>query len=231
MEGRQKRSEVWNHFRVHGEDESLAVCIHCSKTVSRGRNRRTYNTTNMNRHLQNCALRHRPQGAQVSDSSSSSSSQPSHPVQASMTSFVANKTAYGKGHPRQLLITRKIGIMMAVDMRPFTLVENEGFRDLMNTVDPRYTIPSRSVFARNVIPNVFEEVKRNLKADIERTVGGLCFTTDMWRSGQHKEFMCVTLHWIIYDERKHVSQSNLYYLSKHIYSCLQVSIIVFPAFI
>ncbi|XP_063951683.1 zinc finger BED domain-containing protein 4-like [Lytechinus pictus] len=81
------------------------------------------------------------------------------------------------------------------------MVDNVGFRDLVRALDPRYQIPSRPVFSESVIPSLYHEVKRNLKADLANTVGGISFTTDMWRSGQHTEYMCVTLHWIVFDEQ------------------------------
>jgi hypothetical protein len=33
--------------------------------------------------------------------------------------------------------------MVAIDLRPYSIVENEGFRELMRVLEPRYAIVSR----------------------------------------------------------------------------------------
>ena len=48
-------------------------------------------------------------------------------------------------------ITRAIGLFMALDMRPFSVVENEGFRNLLHLLEPRYEMPSRAHFSENVL--------------------------------------------------------------------------------
>lgn len=49
--GYKKRSPIWQHF-VEAEDEQYAICKHCKQEVSRGgKNRKTYNTTNLINHL------------------------------------------------------------------------------------------------------------------------------------------------------------------------------------
>ncbi|KAF3840009.1 hypothetical protein F7725_018726 [Dissostichus mawsoni] len=41
---------------------------------------------------------------------------------------------------------------MAKDLRPFSVVDNSGFRRLVNTLEPKYAIPSRPYFSRTVLP-------------------------------------------------------------------------------
>ncbi|KAF3842718.1 hypothetical protein F7725_001567, partial [Dissostichus mawsoni] len=48
--------------------------------------------------------------------------------------------------PRAEEITRCIGEYMARDLRPFSVVDNGGFRRLVNTLEPKYAIPSRPYF-------------------------------------------------------------------------------------
>ncbi|KAL7849613.1 hypothetical protein SRHO_G00212360 [Serrasalmus rhombeus] len=53
---------------------------------------------------------------------------------------------------RATAITRDIGVFIAADMRPFSVVENQGFRRLLHTLDPKYTIPPRTHFTRLNLP-------------------------------------------------------------------------------
>ena len=61
--------------------------------------------------------------------------------------------------PRALECTKSIGMFMAKDLRPISVVDNPGFRYIVNTLEPRYKIPSRTYFAEKVIPQLYEEVK------------------------------------------------------------------------
>ncbi|XP_041462046.1 zinc finger BED domain-containing protein 4-like [Lytechinus variegatus] len=111
------------------------------------------------------------------------------------------ESTYPHNHPRQVAISRKIALMMALDFRPFNIVENEGFRNLVQYTDPRYRMPSRPVFSMNLVPAIYCEVKMALQKDLRRTVVPFSFTTDMWR-GQSTEYMCVTLHWLVTNEER-----------------------------
>ena len=67
-------------------------------------------------------------------------------------------------------IAHAIGMMVAVDLRPYSIVENEGFRELLKILEPQYSIISRRKLTNNVIPELFSDLKeKNLK--IVRVVG------------------------------------------------------------
>ena len=44
-------------------------------------------------------------------------------------------------------ITKKVMEFMALDDQPFSVVEDIGFRRLVEHIEPRYTIPSRQYFS------------------------------------------------------------------------------------
>ncbi|KAF3851933.1 hypothetical protein F7725_005288 [Dissostichus mawsoni] len=46
---------------------------------------------------------------------------------------------------------------MAKDLRPFSVVDNSGFRRLVNTLEPKYAIPSRPYFSRTVLKSAVLE--------------------------------------------------------------------------
>ena len=48
---------------------------------------------------------------------------------------------YAFDHPRARQI-RLIGEMIAVDNEPFSIVHRDGFKHLMNSIEPQYSLPS-----------------------------------------------------------------------------------------
>ena len=59
-----------------------------------------------------------------------------------------NKSAaYKSDSARAKLITLKIGKFIVKDLHPFSVVSNEGFCELVQTLDPKYVIPSRTYFS------------------------------------------------------------------------------------
>lgn len=74
-------------------------------------------------------------------------------------------------------ITRCIGVFMAKDMRPFSVVENEGFKLLINKLEPKYTIPSRPHFSQTVMPVLYRETKSKVIETLRKAYS-VSITTD-----------------------------------------------------
>ena len=49
--------------------------------------------------------------------------------------------------------------MIACDAEPYLVVERQGFRNLIHVLNPRYKIPSREMFSKTVVPNIYEEIR------------------------------------------------------------------------
>lgn len=48
--------------------------------------------------------------------------------------------------------------MIAKDLQPLSVVENEGFTALIHELEPRYELPSRKVeVTKNMLPKLYEE--------------------------------------------------------------------------
>ena len=78
-------------------------------------------------------------------------------------------------------ITRAIGYCIGKYLKPFSIIENEGFQLLMNTLEPRYRIPSRQHFSQVVVPKLYQEV-RALVVELLRRADTVSITTDGWRT-------------------------------------------------
>lgn len=91
-------------------------------------------------------------------------------------------------------VTNAILYMIAKTNLPLSIVENEGFRYLMKTAVPLYTIPSRRTITRlmnekyDVLKNRF---KSNLKQDVSYTL-----TCDIWTDVSNQSYLGVTLHYL-----------------------------------
>jgi len=85
--------------------------------------------------------------------------------------------------------------MIAVDVQPFSCVEDEGFKELMKAMDPRYKLPSRSHLRDVVLPSQYEELKNKLYV-ILANVDFLALTTDMWTSRANEGYITITCHFV-----------------------------------
>jgi len=92
-------------------------------------------------------------------------------------------------------INKAIAHFIAIDMQPVRIVESAGFISLMNELEPRHTIPSRSTFSRNILPELYEETKVKIIKNITNT-RNIIFTFDFWTSVSVKSFLAITLHFI-----------------------------------
>ena len=96
---------------------------------------------------------------------------------------------------RAQLITKQIGTFIALDMRPFSVVENPGFQKLVNLLEPKYTIPSRTHFTNKVVPQLYDETKNLVLQDIAKATS-LSITTDGWTSRATEGFITITTHFM-----------------------------------
>jgi len=59
------------------------------------------------------------------------------------------KSKYAPTSEKHKAITKSIGVFIAKDMRPYDIVENVGFKKMVDELDSRYRIPCRTHFAEN----------------------------------------------------------------------------------
>jgi hypothetical protein len=63
-------------------------------------------------------------------------------------------------------------------MQPLSVVENEGFIELVKVLDPRYQLPSRSTITRSLLPKKYERLKDDVKLELAQ-VKHVALTTDL----------------------------------------------------
>ena len=75
-----------------------------------------------------------------------------------------------------------------------SIVEDQGFKNFVHTLDNRYEIPScRTIMSR--LPETYQSVKRKLEWQLNNTTH-IALTTDIWTSLQTKSYCCITAHYI-----------------------------------
>lgn len=81
------------------------------------------------------------------------------------------------------------------DEQAFKVVEGDGFKELVQELQPMFVIPSRVTFARDV-HNLFCREREKLMEELITTGQRVCLTTDCWTSRTQMSYMCLTTHYI-----------------------------------
>lgn len=85
-----------------------------------------------------------------------------------------------------------------MDLQPFSIVSDRGFRKLINELEPSYVIPSRPTFSESLMPAKYEEKCGKLK-DLLRITEHIMISTDSWTSVNMESYTAITAHFIIND--------------------------------
>ena len=88
--------------------------------------------------------------------------------------------------------------LITKDIQPLSVVENEGFRDLVHRLDRRYEIVSRSHLTEVLLPEKYKTEKEKLIKELEE-VDHVATTTDHWTSRANESYATMTAHYITAD--------------------------------
>lgn len=177
------KASVWIHFGFHGRsskhvDRTHAVCRHCHAKL-----KYCGNTSNMRAHLS----RFHPEAAGwVKDDRLK-------PVIPPNQRTLPDMTRLAPGSERAKKITTSISYFIAEDIRPYSVVENQGFRYMVHNLEPRYVIPSRSFFTQKSIPSLYKETKILVQMSLKFAVR-VAITCDAWTSRATVSYVTVTAH-------------------------------------
>ena len=117
-----------------------------------------------------------------------------------MKSF-ASRQIYNINDHRSKAINEKILKMMALDNQPFSIVEDDGFIDLMAHLQPQYMLPSCRYFSDTMLPQVYDSVKALVEKELVGPNGKyVSCTSDIWTCSKSKEtFISLSGHWVKLD--------------------------------
>ncbi|XP_028254439.1 zinc finger BED domain-containing protein 1-like [Parambassis ranga] len=173
------KATIWSHFGFRNDkekdklDKSKAICKVCQMEV-----KYCGNTTNLRNHM----LRHHQDLM-------------SKPSTGSQQMKLKQTLQLPANSARSLKITEAIAGFICKDMRPYSVVENEGFRRLIKVTEPLYVMVSRKRLSEEVIPNMYQSVKEDVKSKLKSAVR-VGITSDTWTSVATESYMSVTAHYI-----------------------------------
>ncbi len=148
-----------------------------------------------------------PEGSVPTESSESNLNLPSVPLpgilgaqqlvkkQPKIMEFIADKKPYHIHSQKAVEITKAIAEFVALDMRPISVVDGSGFRNLLHTLDSRYKMVSRNHLLERYLVPMHNLCKEAVKLDIAQSPSH-SFTTDAWSSKSMESYITTTAHYI-----------------------------------
>jgi hypothetical protein len=104
--------------------------------------------------------------------------------------------------------------MVIEDEQPFCFGEKPGLRKFMAKACPRFQLPSRRTYTRDVVRCFFQE-KAKLKKFFKDCCQRVCLTTDCWTSQQLDAYMTVTATFIDDNWRFHKKVIGFFMVKGH----------------
>jgi len=93
------------------------------------------------------------------------------------------------------IVTDAILSMLVTDMRPLSMVEDEGFKKMVSILNPGYILPSRTHFTK-LMERKYQEALQKIKSAINTTNSRMALTTDIWTSVATEAYLGITCHYI-----------------------------------
>lgn len=85
--------------------------------------------------------------------------------------------------------------MIAKDVQPYNIVENEGFVQYTNVLDPIYRLPSKTHLRDVLMLNYFKKTSGKLSVILEN-VSDIAITCDLWTSCANASFLTMIGHFV-----------------------------------
>ena len=172
--GKRRTSPVWAYF-TRQEDRKI-TCNICNKQLADGGG-----TTNLQKHLR---------AKHVHEANKCIGEATDGKKQTLMSTFTDTRRC---SPARATRITELIAEMVARDLRPLSVVEADGFRQLLNYIEPNYRVPSRP-HVRSICQKLYASVKEKLLVALQSRY--VAFTSDLWTSQAVQAYLTVTAHFI-----------------------------------
>ena len=115
--------------------------------------------------------------------------------QPTIKSAFHKTTPFESSNKRYQAITDAITQFLCKDNVPFNAVSRPGFQNLINVLEPRYKIPSKTTFSNNKVVKLYDSTRESVMEELS-SIGFFSSTTDMWSSHGLIPYMGYTIHWI-----------------------------------
>ena len=201
----RKKSRIWS-FNSVAEDSRFAKCNVCKQEISRGgKTTKTFTTSNLVSHLK---YKHKPEydkyqkkKEEINESSqlTASTSNSDGARQLTLSQSYDKSRLWDINDQRAQKIHRRIGEMVALDWQPLSIIDDRGFRSVLQALEPRYNLPSRRYITENILPHIHSGIMTQVQS---QTAGAewFSFTSDIWTTNvSNKSMISLTAHWLTID--------------------------------
>jgi len=120
-------------------------------------------------------------------------------TQQSIQNALKKKSYLTPTSERAMKITKNIGEMIALDYQPYSIVDDRGFKNLLNTLESKYKLPTRQYLSSTVIPQLYSTLVSKLKDEINSDLvylRSISFTFDIWTSAAQQPYISLTTHYL-----------------------------------
>lgn len=88
---------------------------------------------------------------------------------------------------------QKVAEMVALDVQPYSIVEDRGFKALMKEVVPGYSLPSRTKLLRVLVPCLYNDTRTKVCAEMRRAfecgMNTFVFMSDLWTLRANESYL------------------------------------------
>ncbi|XP_070140476.1 zinc finger BED domain-containing protein 6-like [Drosophila kikkawai] len=113
----------------------------------------------------------------------------------SVASYFKRAVLYESNSKRKTDIDKALTEVVAKDVKPYNIVENESFIKYTEVLDPRYKLPSKTHLRDVLMSNLYKETSAKLSL-IFQEVLDVSITCDLWTSSANASFLTVTGHFV-----------------------------------
>ena len=143
----KRKSPVWSYIAAT-DGGKFVTCQICTEKVSRGgESAKTFTPTNLIKHLKKHPEQYKEYEARKAAATENT---PSSSRQFTLVKMIDRTRKWETSDPRSVRISTRIGKMIAHDCQPFSIVDNEGFGQLVKALEPRYPLPSRRYMSEKI---------------------------------------------------------------------------------
>lgn len=204
------KSKVWKYFKLRRDVSKKAFCTLCKEGI----NHEDGNTSAMAKHIKR---KHKGSAAArdlESNSKDETSKGSQDEGQMLLPALLKSKTPFGANEPKAKEITAKIALMIVKDLQPISIIEDQGFRELLKYFESRYQPVSRKHLSQTVIPEYYDIAATALKHLLNKS-DSYSMTADTWTSRANQNYLTVTIHllndWMITSyilATKHIDEAH-----------------------
>ena len=182
--GRPRKSCVWQYFEYNKVTKESTCTVETSESGSLcGKKLKGFYPTNPKKHLKQLhpneyrKFEQNERERMIEDMEKQIGDQ-STSVQISLPEVAARQKPYDKDSLRNKSITTKLAVFVGATNIPLSIVECQEFRDLMQEMDKRYTVPQRKKIG-NEVEKVYVGLKERIRSTLERA-RRISICADIW---------------------------------------------------